>query len=147
MISKVLVKNLKLVAVALLVYLVLLSVGIVASLLYPLAGVLFTTVLIIGNLLYIQKISEGTKRLVKQEFLPVLVTWGTAFVLQQWLDYLLGMLSLIALAYRAVDLYSRAAATQRPHPRHLIGRKIGPTTRKSIRGSNTRSPRMKPGPR
>jgi hypothetical protein len=112
--------------IELLVYTLLLVADSIITWVNPVAGAFFTIALIFGNIVYLEKISNATKRRTIHEFLPALVIWAAAFLLDQWQDYAWGLLSIVILTGRLVDLSSRSAAKKRVHPRKVV-RRVGPS--------------------
>lgn len=114
----VLAKKLKPTLVALVGYLVVLSTGAIISVLSPFWGAWYSIVIILANLGYLYKVSDESKRRVVRDILPTLATLLVAYLLGQSLDYVWGMLSLVVLLARLVDVDSRPPMKKHSYSHH-----------------------------
>jgi len=120
------------------VYLFVLATDSFVQFVSPYWGAWLTIILLFWQLSYLLKISEGTRRFTRHEFLPVLGTLSMAVIFHQGLDYAFGLLSVGMLAARFVDLDTRPTKRRRSHRIRIGSRRAGPATKKS----RSRSPRL-----
>jgi len=93
------------VATTAIAYALLLVLGFAIQLASAYWGTWFSLILILWQVSYLLKLSEGTRRFTKHEVLPAFTTWGMAALLQQPLDYALGLVAVVVLAARLFELY------------------------------------------